>query len=656
MSCLNSSPALTKHGSDQSPVVTALSMPAWPQFADREVRPVEGAGPGVLAGEGDRGDALVLEGLDGREELGPRRRRRRDAGVREGLGVVPEADEAEVERACRSSCRRPRTCRGRPALIVSFQDAMSAVMSLTRPASTCWRRPPPPHVWNRSGTSPCWSSVVSLVLNASFSLTWMSIVTFGWAAVYSSASAFHRLRPGIVVLDVIPGDRDGLGGLGRHRCSGRSLAAVDGAVDGACRGAAARAGGHRPGPRFTRIPTDRRRVTTTRSPPPEPSSGYVRALVRAVVDCATTRRVMALTELPRVRKFRTPSSRFRSTTTDVRDGRQDLLPHCASMRLACRDSVGRQIRSAETFDATSSLHCRHRRRDPRSAHDESRRSTIAVIAREAGRVRPDRLEGDQRPADVAPATRRRVEAAIREHGYQRTPRSAAPRAAAGADLPRARERVGARDRARRRAGRRAPPARRRPDRDAGPAARPGRGWIEGALARRPMGVIAVFSDLSETMREQLRARGHPVRRRRPGRRAAPRHAVDRRDELERRADRDAAPARPRPPPDRRHRRARGRPVQPRARRRLPGRDGRGRRAASTRASSATARSRSTRASPRADALLAAPRPPDGDHHRQRPPGARASTRPPARRGSTSPRTSASSASTTCRSPAGSARR
>ena len=39
--------------------------------------------------------------------------------------------------------------------------------------------------------------------------------------------------------------------------------------------------------------------------------------------------------------------------------------------------------------------------------------------------------------------------------------------------------------------------------------RPGRGWIEGVLARRPTGVIAVFSDLSETMRTQLRTRGIP---------------------------------------------------------------------------------------------------------------------------------------------------
>jgi DNA-binding LacI/PurR family transcriptional regulator len=38
---------------------------------------------------------------------------------------------------------------------------------------------------------------------------------------------------------------------------------------------------------------------------------------------------------------------------------------------------------------------------------------------------------------------------------------------------------------------------------------PGRGWIEGVLARRPMGVIAVFSDLSQATREQLRTRGIP---------------------------------------------------------------------------------------------------------------------------------------------------
>ena len=38
---------------------------------------------------------------------------------------------------------------------------------------------------------------------------------------------------------------------------------------------------------------------------------------------------------------------------------------------------------------------------------------------------------------------------------------------------------------------------------------PGRGWIEGALARHPTGVIAVFSDLNESVRTQLRTRGIP---------------------------------------------------------------------------------------------------------------------------------------------------
>ena len=39
---------------------------------------------------------------------------------------------------------------------------------------------------------------------------------------------------------------------------------------------------------------------------------------------------------------------------------------------------------------------------------------------------------------------------------------------------------------------------------------PGRGWIEGVLARRPTGVIAVFSDLSESIRGQLATRGIPL--------------------------------------------------------------------------------------------------------------------------------------------------
>ena len=38
---------------------------------------------------------------------------------------------------------------------------------------------------------------------------------------------------------------------------------------------------------------------------------------------------------------------------------------------------------------------------------------------------------------------------------------------------------------------------------------PGRGWIEGVIERRSLGVIAVFSDLSERMHAQLKASGIP---------------------------------------------------------------------------------------------------------------------------------------------------
>lgn len=39
---------------------------------------------------------------------------------------------------------------------------------------------------------------------------------------------------------------------------------------------------------------------------------------------------------------------------------------------------------------------------------------------------------------------------------------------------------------------------------------PGRGWIEGVLARRPVGVIAVFSGLSDAQHDQLRHREIPL--------------------------------------------------------------------------------------------------------------------------------------------------
>lgn len=135
-------------------------------------------------------------------------------------------------------------------------------------------------------------------------------------------------------------------------------------------------------------------------------------------------------------------------------------------------------------------------------------TTIAVIAREAGVSAPTVSKVLNGRADVAPATRRRVEAVIRKHGYQRAARPArrAPlielifhelESEWALEIVRGVERVAGRHQLAvvltEMQGRHTP----------------GRGWIEGALARRPMGVIAVFSDLSETMRDQLRTRGIP---------------------------------------------------------------------------------------------------------------------------------------------------
>ena len=124
------------------------------------------------------------------------------------------------------------------------------------------------------------------------------------------------------------------------------------------------------------------------------------------------------------------------------------------------------------------------------------------------------------------------------------------------------------------------------------------------------------------MRDAAPDARHPVRRRRPDRRAAPRHAVDRRDELERRPDGDPPPARPRAiggsgsSADRRGSCAAG-PASTATARRW------------TRPACRSTRTlishgefhveRGHREGPRAPA---AARPPDGDLRRQRPPGAR----------------------------------
>jgi LacI family transcriptional regulator len=136
-------------------------------------------------------------------------------------------------------------------------------------------------------------------------------------------------------------------------------------------------------------------------------------------------------------------------------------------------------------------------------------TTIAFIAQQAGVSVPTVSKVINGRSDVSAETRQRVEAAIREHGYRRSQRSqrAAPILEVifheldsewALEIVRGVERVAGRHQLAlvlsEMQGRRTP----------------GRGWIEGVLARRPTGVIAVFFDLSETIRDQLRTRGIPL--------------------------------------------------------------------------------------------------------------------------------------------------
>lgn len=147
-------------------------------------------------------------------------------------------------------------------------------------------------------------------------------------------------------------------------------------------------------------------------------------------------------------------------------------------------------------------------RGPKSKRP-ARRRTIAFIAEQAGVSVPTVSKVINGRADVSVETRRRVEAAISEHGYRRPERT--PRAAPilelifheldsewALEIVKGVERVAGEHQLSvvlsEMQGRRTP----------------GSGWIEGVLARRPTGVIAVFSDLSGEMRAQLRARNIPL--------------------------------------------------------------------------------------------------------------------------------------------------
>ncbi len=280
-----------------------------------------------------------------------------------------------------------------------------------------------------------------------------------------------------------------------------------------------------------------------------------------------------------------------------------------------------------------------------------RSTTIADIAAHAGVSVPTVSKVINGRSDVSPETRRRVEAAIQERGYRRSSRvqRAAPiieltfhelDSEWALEIVRGVERVAGRHHKAvvlsEMQGRRTP----------------GRGWIEAVLARRPTGVIAVFSDLSESMRDQLRTRGIPLvvvdptgeplhdtpsigatnwnggltatrhllglGHRRIGVIAGPEDILCSRARLDGyRAAMDAA----------------GVPIDP--------------------ALISHGHFHVEEGIEKGRALLALPDPPTADLRRQRPPGPRRVPGRPGGCGSTSLKTSASSASTTCRSRAGS---
>jgi LacI family transcriptional regulator len=132
-----------------------------------------------------------------------------------------------------------------------------------------------------------------------------------------------------------------------------------------------------------------------------------------------------------------------------------------------------------------------------------RGTTIAFIAEQTGVSVPTVSKVINGRPDVSNDTRRRVVEALIEHGYRRTPRARTRspllevifnelESEWALEIVRGVERV---------AGRNDLAVVISEMQERG---RPGRAWFEGVLARRPMGVIAVFSDITDAVREQLR--------------------------------------------------------------------------------------------------------------------------------------------------------
>jgi len=135
--------------------------------------------------------------------------------------------------------------------------------------------------------------------------------------------------------------------------------------------------------------------------------------------------------------------------------------------------------------------------------------TFADIAKLAGVSVPTVSKVINGRSEVAPDTRAHVEKVLHDHGYRRPRRPIKPAAALEmvfhefvgvypVEIMRGVERVAREFHLGLLVS------------DSQGRQTPGRGWIEEVLARGPIGVIAVFSDLSLEQRTQLHARGIPL--------------------------------------------------------------------------------------------------------------------------------------------------
>jgi len=146
---------------------------------------------------------------------------------------------------------------------------------------------------------------------------------------------------------------------------------------------------------------------------------------------------------------------------------------------------------------------RHGRFDPSSP------ATIATIAKEAGVSAPTVSKVLNGRADVAPDTRARVEALIRQHGYQRRGNARANPSPMldlifhELDSAWAVEVIRGVTRVAREEGLNVVLS------ESAGSTTPGQSWVDGVFARRPTGVILVLSDLSPAQRNQLTTRNIP---------------------------------------------------------------------------------------------------------------------------------------------------